>query len=195
MAAFIAERGLARDTIDYMILTHAHNNHQRGDAGVLPDRSQHHRPAILREPGSGPGVMIAELRNSVTGRATRGELRYIDTDDPCDDGRAICTHFLDGGATMHILRPLPEGSANNRSVAVKLLGPNSASFTMWLSGDAEQAAMRYLEEQYATVPGLRVNVLKGNHHGSCNGLSSRWWTSPRFLIHLDSRKADELLYG
>jgi competence protein ComEC len=180
MADFISEKGLAGDTIDFMILTHAHADHH---AGLREFFRTSHGITVRRfyenkDPAT--GVQLAELRDSVTARAGRGGLQYIDTDEPCGDARAICTHQLAGGAIMHILRPLPTGGVNDRSVAVKLIGPDSASFTMWLSGDAEHAAMRFFEEQYALNPGLNVDVLKGNHHGSCNGVTARWLelTSP-----------------
>jgi competence protein ComEC len=65
---------------------------------------------------------------------------------------------------------------NNRSVALKLVGPDSASFTMWLSGDAEKDAIRWYttDAGYATSPGMRATVLKANHHGSCDGVSDRY---------------------
>jgi beta-lactamase superfamily II metal-dependent hydrolase len=45
---------------------------------------------------------------------------------------------------------------------------------MWLSGDAERPEQAFFELAYAANPGLDVRVLKGNHHGSCNGVSARW---------------------
>jgi beta-lactamase superfamily II metal-dependent hydrolase len=80
------------------------------------------------------------------------------------------------------MRPLAAGSVNDRSVPVKLIGPDSASFTMWLSGDAERPAQAFFEATYASNPGLDVRVLKGNHHGSCNGVTPSWLqrTSPEW---------------
>jgi len=77
---------------------------------------------------------------------------------------------------------MPSGSVNDRSVAVKLIGPDSASFSMWLSGDAERPAQAFFEAAYRANPGLDVRVLKGNHHGSCNGVTDRWllFTSPEW---------------
>jgi competence protein ComEC len=74
------------------------------------------------------------------------------------------------------LRPKPtDTNPNNRSVAVKLVGPDSASFTMWMAGDAKHEEIVYFDSTgvYDTSPGINVDVLKADHHGSCNGISTR----------------------
>jgi competence protein ComEC len=84
------------------------------------------------------------------------------------------------------MRPDPQGDGpNNRSTAVKLVGPDSASFTMWLAGDAEHEATDWFERAgYDRRPGMDVDVLKADHHGSCNGLSARYLqlTRPRWVV-------------
>jgi competence protein ComEC len=58
---------------------------------------------------------------------------------------------------------------------VKLLAPDSARFTMWLAGDAEQQEISWFDEaDYDRAPGMRATVLKGDHHGSCDGISPRY---------------------
>ena len=65
--------------------------------------------------------------------------------------------------------------ANNRSAVLKLVGPDSASFTMWMAGDAEREEIAWFERAgYARAPGMRADVLKADHHGSCNGTSARY---------------------
>jgi competence protein ComEC len=88
----------------------------------------------------------------------------------------MCTITMTGGAKLHIMAPMPNGDKpNNRSTAVKLIGPDSASFTMWLAGDAEHEEIAWFEGAgYDLNPGMRVNVLKADHHGSCNGVASRY---------------------
>jgi competence protein ComEC len=88
----------------------------------------------------------------------------------------MCTITMTGGAKLRIVAPMPNGGKpNNRSTAVKLIGPDSASFTMWLAGDAEREEIAWFEGAgYALNPGMRVNVLKADHHGSCNGVASRY---------------------
>jgi competence protein ComEC len=74
------------------------------------------------------------------------------------------------------MAPPPDGDkVNNRSTAVKVIGPDSASFTMWLAGDAEHREIDWFEVAgYSENPGMSVNVLKANHHGSCNGVTLRY---------------------
>lgn len=121
-------------------------------------------------------MTLAKLRDSVLSRMDRNSLIYRDTDDPCSDGRPICTITMTGGAKLHVMAPYPAGdSPNNSSVAVKLIGPDSASFTMWLAGDAEHEEIRWFDRTgYDRNPGMRVNVLKADHHGSCNGVTPRY---------------------
>jgi competence protein ComEC len=81
---------------------------------------------------------------------------------------------------------MPNGdNANNRSAAIKLIGPDSASFTMWLAGDAEREEIAWFEGAgYIQNPGMRVSVLKADHHGSCNGVTSRYLSiiQPQWIV-------------
>src|SRR5262249_15274879 len=121
---------------------------------------------------SSANTTLRILRDSVLARASREELVYRDTDDPCADGKPICTIALRGGAIIHLLRPDPHGSSpNDRSTVVKLLGPDSATFSMWLAGDAEREEIAWFDTVgYDVNPGMGVTVLKADHHGSCNGM-------------------------
>jgi competence protein ComEC len=93
---------------------------------------------------------------------------------------------MSGGAKLHILAPFPNGEkANNRSTPVKVIGPDSASFTMWLAGDAEHEEIDWFETAgYAENPGMAVSVLKADHHGSCNGVTDRYLAliQPKWVI-------------
>lgn len=178
--------GLDGDTIDVVILTHQHLDHYAG-LGALFESARHITVRFFfenRDPS--PNVSLARLRDSVAARARRGTLAWRDTDDPCGDGRALCTITLRGGALLHVMRPMPGArDANDRSPALKLVGPDSASFTMWLAGDAEHDAIAWFERAgYARTPGMRVDVLKADHHGSCNGISARYLdlTRPSWVV-------------
>jgi len=167
-------------TIDVVVLTHPHADHLVG-LRALFDSNRHIRIRYFFE-NQDPytAANIRHLRDSIAARVTRGELIYRDTDDPCANGTPICTIALKGGARLHILRPMPPpphgANPNNRSAAVKLVGPDSASFTMWIAGDAEQEEIGYFLDvaHYDERPGMHVTVLKADHHGSCNGVTSAY---------------------
>lgn len=167
--------GLGRNTtFDVVVLTHAHADHYQG----LRELFRGDRRLTVRyfyENGDpAPQQTLRRLRDSVSARVRRGTLLYRDTDDPCGDGRPICTVTMRGGAKLHILRPDPRGrSPNDRSVAVKLVARDS-TFTMLLAGDTQQDGLRWLESSFARSPGLDVDLLKANHHGSCDGVSTRF---------------------
>jgi competence protein ComEC len=177
---------LNNSTIDVVILSHQHLDHYNG-LRELFRTSRHIRVRYFfenKDPGT--AVTLARLRDSILSRMDRDSLIYRDTDDPCSDGRKVCTITMTGGAKLHILAPTPDGEgANNRSTAVKLIGPDSASFTMWLAGDAEHEEISWFESAgYARDPGMHVNVLKADHHGSCNGVTPAYLAllQPQWVI-------------
>lgn len=173
---YLDSLSLNNTTIDVVILSHQHLDHY-GGLSELFRTSRHIRVRYFFEnKDPAPAVTLARLRDSILSRMDHDSLVYRDTDDPCANGRPICTITMTGGARIHILAPYPNGTnANNRSAALKLIGPDSASFTMWLAGDAEHEEIDWFESAgYATKPGMRVSVLKADHHGSCNGVTARY---------------------
>jgi competence protein ComEC len=183
---YLDSLSLNNTTIDVVILSHQHLDHYSG-LRELFRTSRHIRVRYFFEnKDPAPAVTLAELRDSVLSRMDHDSLVYRDTDDPCSDGRPICTISMTGGARLHILAPMPGGiGANNRSTAVKIIGPDSASFSMWLAGDAERDEIGWFEQTgYASNPGMKVDVLKADHHGSCNGVTSRYLalTQPKWVI-------------
>lgn len=163
--------------IEAVILSHTHGDHAAGLRELFASHRNieigHFFDNMALSP-RGTGTMI--LRDSVRARADRGELVYRDARDPCGDGSSICTLKLDGEARLHVMRPYPDGTnIDNGSIPVKLVGPDSASFTMWLAGDARESANNWYERgaRYHVSPGIRVNVLKGQKHGDCRALSQR----------------------
>jgi competence protein ComEC len=183
--------GLDDSTFDVVILTHPHADHLIG----VRELFMSHRHITVRfffenkDPFA--TANLKHLRDSIIARVGRGQLIYRDTDDPCANGTPICTITMKGGAKIHIMRPLPTSdpastNPNNRSAVVKLVGPDSASFTMWLAGDAEQEAINWFlgPAHYDVNPGMRVDVLKADHHGSCNGVTNAYVNAidPQLLV-------------
>lgn len=167
---------LNNSTIDVVILSHQHLDHYSG-LRELFRTSRHIRVRYFFEnKDPAPAVTLATLRDSILSRMDHDGLVYRDTDDPCGNGQTICTITMTGGARLHIMAPDPDGGkANNRSTAVKVIGPDSASFTMWLAGDAEHREIDWFDAVgYDENPRMSVNVLKADHHGSCNGVTPRY---------------------
>jgi competence protein ComEC len=168
-----------RDTIDAVILTHAHGDHFEGLRELFATRRRLVVRRFWSNGNSPPNLDFTGLPDTIASRARSRGMVVRDTDDPCATGQTVCTLPLDGGAKLHVMRPMADAQTldeNNRSVALKLVGPDSASFTMWLAGDAEKDAIQWFTTAagYAGSPGMRAHVLKANHHGSCDGVSDRY---------------------
>ncbi|HEY4303673.1 MAG TPA: MBL fold metallo-hydrolase [Gemmatimonadaceae bacterium] len=164
-------------TFDVVILSHLHADHLVGLRALFESRRHIKVRFFFENQDAYPAANLRMLRDSIGARVRRGELTYRDTDNPCADGRPVCNIALKGGAKLEIMRPLPSSdNPNDRSAPVKLIGPDSASFTMWMAGDAERAAIDWFRTgaHYDRSPGMRVNVLKADHHGSCNGVDDEY---------------------
>jgi len=183
---YLDSLNLNNSTIDVVILSHQHLDHYSGLRELFKTSRHIHVRYFFENKDPAPAVTLAMLRDSILSRMDHDSLIYRDTDNPCSDGRRMCTITMTGGAKLHIIAPMPKGDKpNNRSTAVKLIGPDSASFTMWLAGDAEREEIAWFEGAgYNQNPGIRVNVLKADHHGSCNGVTPRYlsFLRPRWVI-------------
>ncbi len=169
--------GLEGGTIDAVILTHSHADHYQGLRELFATKRHITVRYFWENQEPSPNITLTTLRDSIASRIRTGSLVYRSTYDPCANGTPICTVSLKGGAKLHLMRPDPDArGANNRSPAIKLVGPDSASFTMWLAGDAEHQAIDWFMSaaEYQRKPGMRVSVLKADHHGSCNGVTDAY---------------------
>ena len=161
-------------TFDVVVLTHQHADHLIGLRALFESRRHIRVRYFFENQDAYTAANLRHLRDSVNARVARNELVYRDTDDPCANGEATCTITMRGGAVLHIMRPMPRGTnPNDRSVAVKLVGPDSG-FSMWIAGDAEQEELAWFlgDAHYDANPGMAVDVLKADHHGSCNGVTN-----------------------
>jgi competence protein ComEC len=187
LGALLDSLQLNDSTFDVVVLTHPHADHLVGLRALFEAKRHITVRYFFENQDPYTTVNLRALRDSINARVVRGETLYRDTDDPCVDSRPLCTITMKGGAKLHIMRPLPESdNPNNRSVPIKLVGPDSASFTMWLAGDAEREAIDWFigGARYGVTPGMRVNILKADHHGSCNGVSDDYLiaTHPDYAV-------------
>lgn len=163
-------------SIDAVILTHQHYDHYSGLRELFRTRRSIAIRYLFENQDPYINSTLRDFRDSVSSRVRRGHLRSRDTDDPCGNGAPTCVLPLRGGARLILLRPDPHGDGpNNRSAAVKVVGADSAQFSMWLAGDAEQQEIAWFDDtNYDQTPGMRATVMKGDHHGSCDGISPRY---------------------
>lgn len=164
-------------TFDVVILSHQHADHLIGLRALFESRRHIKVRYFFENKDPSAAANLRHLRDSILARVDRNGLIYRDTDDPCANGTPVCTITMRGGAVLHIMRSYPGATdPNDRSAPVKLVGPDSASFTMWFGGDAQQMAVDWFvgAAGYAKNPGMEVDVLKADHHGSCNGLTNAY---------------------
>lgn len=178
---------LDNSTFDVVILSHQHADHLVGLRALFESRRHIKIRYFFENKDPYTAANLRHLRDSVLSRVARDGLIYRDTDDPCANGTPVCTITMRGGAVLHIMRPFPGSSdPNDRSAPVKLVGPDSASFSMWFAGDAQQAAIDWFlgAANYGRSPGVRVDLLKADHHGSCNGVTNAYLDAirPRQLV-------------
>lgn len=199
---YIDDFELNRRRIDAVVLSHTHADHSSGLIELFLEEREIEIGFFFDNMSlQSPTAATDILRDSARARADRGELIYRDASNPCGDGWPICTLKLDGQARLHIMRPYTgDENIDNGSIPVKLVGPDSASFTMWLAGDARRSAIDWFGSaaNYHANPGMRVNVLKGQEHGDCRALPQRLLdlTQPEWVtFSLDSDNSNGRIHG
>lgn len=164
--------GIDGDTVDVVVLTHPHLDHYNGLRELFRSRRRITVRYLFEARDPSANSTLTDLRDSIGARVRRRQLDARDADDPCGDGRPACTITLRGGARLQVWRPWPSDTAgpNNRSVAARLVSADSG-FAMWLAGDAEHEAIAWMER--SAYP-MRADVLKADHHGSCDGVTASY---------------------
>jgi competence protein ComEC len=162
------------DTLDLMVLTHAHADHFGGMGRVFD--AEHVRTFVY----NGQVRTLASYQ-TVVDRA-RAEA------DSVAAPTAVWTMTLPGGGSVKVLPPMSnwigtdtdDGSQINlSSIAVRV---EQGSFSFLSAGDAELEADRTFAATYPAL--VRVTALKVGHHGSTDATDSAWLsaTSPTVLI-------------
>ncbi len=152
MLKYLRDRGV--ETIDYLVLTHAHGDHIGG------------APEVINSFDVKNCIMSKQPHTSKTFERTLDALEDKNVNVlPAEAGD---TYTL-GSATFEILGALQEEykDLNDSSVVLRLdFGERSILFT----GDAEKVAEAEMVERYSGTSKLDTDVLKVGHH--CSGSST-----------------------
>jgi competence protein ComEC len=95
---------LNRSTIDAVILTHQHADHLMGLRALFESKRHITVRYFFENKDPSTAANLRHLRDSINARVARRELVYRDTDDPCADGRPLCTITM---AARRSSRPMP----------------------------------------------------------------------------------------
>jgi competence protein ComEC len=160
LISYIKSQGIS--TIDNLIITHPHSDHLGGAAAVLDSFT------VKQVYDSGQAVG-SSLQRQFLNKIKQKNIAFqvLAAGDQVDIG---------GGAAYKILAPEKppisgtDSDINNNSIVAKLI---YGSFSMLLTGDAEQEEEARLLKSYGTE--LKSTVLKVGHHGSHTS------SSPAFL--------------
>lgn len=159
-------RELGVTELDYLVLTHAHQDHVGG------------MPSVLKSLPVGVAVFSGEVSTNSTYRdflalVQSGEAKPL-------QARRGLTLDMGGDVVVEVLNP-PEklfDESNDNSVVLRL---TYGQVSMMLTGDAESEAIESMKE--AMVP-MNAAVLKVGHHGSSDA-TSQWLlraVSPQYAL-------------
>ena len=155
------------DYIDYMVCTHAHEDHAGGLAGALNYAKV--------------GLAYAPVTEYDT-RAFNSFVKYLEQQGKSITIPAADDHFMLGNASVRIVGPvdmsLAGDNANNTSIVVHITYGDTAFL---ITGDAEE-----IEEQSIVEAGYEIKstVLRVGHHGSYTSTSEDFLkaVSPEYCV-------------
>lgn len=160
------------DKVDYIILSHAHDDHYSGLTEVMSLLPADCKRRVLDPGYDNEPVGYQEFRDAAGcqyGAVSRGQTLNLDPQVE------ISVMSAERNA------PSDDGShgVNNTSVVLRLRYGN---FSMLLTGDAEVEAEQGLVSRSRAL--LRSTVLKAAHHGSCtaSGTSYLKAVAPQYLV-------------
>lgn len=164
-AAYLKAAGI--DTLDLVVLTHAHQDHYGGMDAVFA--GEHVRSFVY----NGQVRTLASYEEVISRAGAEADSVVVPT--------TLWTMPLPGGGKATVLPPLAtwtgtdtdDGShLNEGSLGVRV---ERGTFSFLSTGDAELPADRRFESTYPSL--IRADVLKVGHHGSSDATDQAWLTA------------------
>lgn len=170
MADYLRAQGIKK--VDYIILSHAHDDHYSGLTEVMTFLPNDCKKRVLDPGYNNDPIGYQDFRDAAGCQysATRaGQTLALDTKMEISVIGADSTPPTDDGSH----------GVNNTSVVLKL---RYGDFSMLLDGDAEVEAEQGLTSRARAL--LRSTVLKAGHHGSCTASGTTYLkaVAPQFMV-------------
>lgn len=156
------------DTIDYMVITHQHDDHMGSAAEIMNDWDVENfiMPRLTQS-----NNVLSKTYNVLINTVDSKNINKIPAQD--------CKNFMLGEALVEILSPTEQSNnLNNMSVVLKITYGNTEFL---FQGDAEAKIENDLLRSGYDID---IDVLKSGHHGSNTSSNEKYLeaTSPKFAI-------------
>ncbi len=152
---------LGIDTIDYLIITHYHNDHAGGTARVIARMNV--KKIICMDPKYCTtfqevfwyvDIKLSQVMNNIF------KFKNIKMENPYDENNNLKSIQLGGAVVDFLAQQIDACKVNNKSLVAKL---HFEDFSMLFMGDAQSEVEKKLVEEECE---LSADVLKVGHHGS-----------------------------